>query len=101
MLLATLTFALGWAVRGRRIPSWLTTLGTISFSLYLLHPVLLLLYDQFLGRPGQDDGVKVVVFVPVLVAVSLLTYRYVELPFQRLGRRLNHRPAPPVPCPAV
>jgi peptidoglycan/LPS O-acetylase OafA/YrhL len=39
----------------------------------------------------------------VLVAVSFLTHRYVELPFQRLGRRLNHRPAAVavVPAPAL
>jgi peptidoglycan/LPS O-acetylase OafA/YrhL len=97
VLLAALTFAVGWALRGCRIPSWLTTLGTISFSLYLLHPVLLMVNDEFLGRPDHDDALRVVVFVPILVAVSLLTYRYVELPFQRLGRRLNHRPAPPEP----
>lgn len=93
VLLASLTFGAGWALRGRRIPSWLTTLGTISFSLYLLHPVLLLLNDQFLGRPDHDDAFRVIAFVAVLVAVSLLTYRYIELPFQRLGRRLSHRPA--------
>jgi len=32
----------------------------------------------------------------VLVAVSAVTYRYVEVPFQRLGRRLNRPPAPAV-----
>jgi peptidoglycan/LPS O-acetylase OafA/YrhL len=103
VLLAALTFAGGWALRGRRIPSWLTALGTISFSLYLLHPVLLMLNDQLLGTPDHDDGVRLGVFVLVLIGVSGLTYRYVEVPFQRLGRRLNHRPAapavPPVPVP--
>ncbi|MGH3379630.1 MAG: acyltransferase family protein [Actinoallomurus sp.] len=91
VLLAALTFAVGWALRRRHIPRWLTTLGTISFSLYLLHPVLLMVNDQLLGRPDHDDALRVVLFLPVLVAVSLLTYRYVELPFQRLGRRLNRR----------
>ncbi|GAB2869389.1 acyltransferase [Actinoallomurus bryophytorum] len=103
VLLAALTFAGGWALRGRRIPSWLTALGTISFSLYLLHPVLLMLNDQLLGTPDHDDGVRLGIFVLVLIGVSGLTYRYVEVPFQRLGRRLNHRPAalaaPPVPVP--
>lgn len=106
VLLAALTFAAGWALRHRRIPRWLTTLGTVSFSLYLLHPVLLQVNDQFLGRPDHDDAVRVLLFVPVLVAVSYLSYRYVELPFQRLGRRLNRRPdavapraVPSVPAP--
>jgi peptidoglycan/LPS O-acetylase OafA/YrhL len=97
VLLATLTFAVGWALRGRRIPRWLTALGTISFSIYLLHPVLLMLNDQILGTPDHDDAVRLVVFVLVLIAVSGLTYRYVEVPFQRLGRRLNHRPIVPPP----
>jgi peptidoglycan/LPS O-acetylase OafA/YrhL len=96
VLLAALTFAGGWALRGRRIPSWLTALGTISFSLYLLHPVLLMLNDQLLGTPDHDDGVRLGLFVLVLIGISGLTYRYVEVPFQRLGRRLN-RPAPAVP----
>jgi peptidoglycan/LPS O-acetylase OafA/YrhL len=101
VLLAALTFAAGWALRRRRIPAWLTTLGTISFSLYLLHPVLLMVNDQFLGRPDHDDVLRVVLFLPVLVAVSLVTYRYVELPFQRLGRRLNRRPDARTARPAV
>jgi peptidoglycan/LPS O-acetylase OafA/YrhL len=93
VLLAAATFGAGWAVRHRRIPRWLTSLGTISFSLYLLHPVLLMLSDQFLGTPDHDDMLRLVVFVLVLVAVSGLTYRYVEVPFQRLGRRLARRMA--------
>lgn len=101
VLLAALTFAAGWALRRRRIPRWLTTLGTVSFSVYLLHPVLLMVNDQFLGRPDHDDALRVVVFVPVLVAASLLSYRYVELPFQRLGRRLNARSGPAAPRPAT
>jgi peptidoglycan/LPS O-acetylase OafA/YrhL len=91
VLLAAATFAGGWALRHRRIPSWLTALGTISFSLYLLHPVLLMLHDQLLGPPGHDDVVRLVLFVVVLLVVSSVTYRYVELPFQRLGRRLARR----------
>jgi peptidoglycan/LPS O-acetylase OafA/YrhL len=91
VLLAAATFTAGWALRNRRIPSWLTALGTISFSLYLLHPVLLMLHDQLLGAPDQDDVVRLVLFVVVLLVVSSLTYRYVELPFQRLGRRLARR----------
>lgn len=98
VLLAALTFAGGWALRHRRIPRWLTTLGTVSFSVYLLHPVLLMVNDQFLGRPDHDDALRVVLFVPVLVAVSLLSYRYVELPFQRLGRRMNRRSAASLPA---
>jgi peptidoglycan/LPS O-acetylase OafA/YrhL len=99
VLLAALTFTAGWALRNRRIPSWLTALGTISFSLYLLHPVLLMLTDQFFGPPAHDDAVRLAVFVAVLVVVSFFTYRYIEVPFQRLGRRLAARPAAPTARP--
>jgi peptidoglycan/LPS O-acetylase OafA/YrhL len=97
VLLAALTFAAGWLLlRHRRIPRWLTGLGTISFSLYVLHPVLLMLADQFGVVPDGDDVIALVVFVAVLIGVSTLTYRYVERPFQRLGRRLGQgRPTPP------
>jgi peptidoglycan/LPS O-acetylase OafA/YrhL len=96
VLLAALTFAGGWALRNRRIPGWLTWLGRISFSLYLLHPVLLMLTDQFFGPPAHDDAVRLAVFVLVLVGLSSLTYRYVEAPFQRLGRRIARRGSAPV-----
>lgn len=89
VLLAVATFAAAWRLRHRRVPSWLTALGTISFSLYLLHPVLLMLSDQLLGTPDHDDVPRLVGFVVVLVVVSALTYRYVEAPCQRLGRRLG------------
>lgn len=91
ILLAALTFAAAWGLRHRRIPRWLTGLGAISFSIYLLHPVLLMLSDQFGGTPDHDDAFRLTIFVVVLVLVSALTYRYVEVPFQRLGRRIGHR----------
>lgn len=93
VLLATGTFAAGRALRHRTIPRWLAALGTISFSLYLLHQVLLMLAARFLGLPAYDDPVLLMAFVLVLIALSWLTYRYVEAPCQRLGRRLIKRQA--------
>ncbi|WP_371659831.1 acyltransferase family protein [Streptomyces sp. NBC_00280] len=81
-LLAVLTFAVGLALRRRRIPRWLTGLGTISYSVYLLHPVLLAVSDGTIGRWRQDRLVLEVAFYAVLLPVCVLTYRCVEAPGQ-------------------
>lgn len=98
IMLAAVTFAAAWSLRHLRIPRWLSGLGTSSFSLYLLHPVLLMISDQFGGTPNHDAPFRLAVFVLALIAVSTLTYRYVELPFQHLGRRLTHRAAHTAPA---
>ncbi len=94
VLLAAATFAAGWAVRRRRIPRWATHLGAISFSVYLLHPVLLMLSDQFGGTPDDDSLLRLTLFVTALIGLSTLTHRYVELPFQRYGKALARRVRP-------
>jgi peptidoglycan/LPS O-acetylase OafA/YrhL len=99
IVLAAITFAVGWALRHRRIPGWLTGLGTMSFSLYLLHPVLLMLTDQFFGTPDHDDPLWLLLFVLALLAVSRVTHRLVEVPAQRVGRRLIRRLSPLQPSP--
>ncbi|NRQ39254.1 acyltransferase [Nonomuraea sp. NN258] len=76
LVLAVAAFGLAFALRRRTFPRWLTGLGVISFSLYLLHPLVLRL------TPNP------VVFYLVLIPLCLLTYRLVESPAQRLGKRL-------------
>jgi peptidoglycan/LPS O-acetylase OafA/YrhL len=93
-LLAVLTFAVGLASRGRRVPSLPTRLGTISYSVYLVHPVLLAVIDGTIGRRRQDSPVLEVAFFAVLLPVCLLTHRCVEAPSQAWGRRLAGRLQP-------
>ncbi|KAB8193999.1 acyltransferase family protein [Nonomuraea phyllanthi] len=81
IVLAACVFALGFALRRRAFPRWLTRLGVISFSLYLLHPILLHVV------PG------LAVYFLVLIPLSLLTYHLIESPAQRLGKRLLTRKA--------
>ncbi|GII52564.1 hypothetical protein Pth03_09530 [Planotetraspora thailandica] len=80
MLLAVVFFAGVFALRHRTFPRWPARLGVISFSLYLLHPLLLQVVPNL------------PVFFLVLVPLGYLTHRLIEAPAQRLGRRLT-RPA--------
>ncbi|WP_440069371.1 acyltransferase family protein [Streptosporangium sp. OZ121] len=76
ILLAAGFFAAGFALRRRSFPRWLAHLGVISFSLYLLHPLLLRI------SPNLP------LFFLALVPLCYLTHRLLEAPAQRLGRRL-------------
>lgn len=93
-LLAVLTFGIGLALRHRRIPRLLTWLGTISYSVYLVHPVLLAVSDGTIGRWRRDSLVLEVTFFAVLLPLCVLTHRYVEAPSQRWGRKLARRVEP-------
>ncbi|MBE3010816.1 acyltransferase [Microbispora sp. NEAU-D428] len=79
VLLAAGFFALAFVLRHRTFPRWLAYLGVISFSLYLLHPLLLRVVPNL------------PVFFLALLALGHVAYRLVEAPGQRLGRRLNRK----------
>nr|WP_082534817.1 acyltransferase [Nonomuraea pusilla] len=112
LVLAGLTFAGGMALRGRRLPRALTWLGLVSYSLYLVHHPLLKYVAELTGdlrrAPLAQQAAVSAVTVAGVLAVSALSYRYVERPMQELGRRLGLRSAPaparsagggPVPVP--
>jgi len=92
ILLAGATFAVGMAWRHRRIPSALAWLGAVSYSVYLLHPLLLAL---FLHLPWADSTAGLInqvaltsAFVAALLGFCWVTYRLVESPMQRAGWRI-------------
>jgi peptidoglycan/LPS O-acetylase OafA/YrhL len=106
---AWLTFLGGLALRHRAMPRALTWLGLVSYSVYLLHPMIVQAVWRAAGdRDGMPLWVRLawegVLLAAVLVAAGL-AHRYVERPAQRLGRRLSRRtdraaeppPAPPAP----
>jgi peptidoglycan/LPS O-acetylase OafA/YrhL len=88
--LAGLTFAAGLAFRHVRWPRALTWLGLISYSVYLLHPLVIEAYHHFHPSRQHSFPVQVLIAAGLLAAVIALgsvTYLCVERPMQNLGRR--------------
>jgi peptidoglycan/LPS O-acetylase OafA/YrhL len=95
LLLAFAFFGAGMVLRHRRVPAWLSWLGAISYSVYLLHFVVIYLTKGWLV-PYQDGAwwqrsALAAGYLAVLLALSYACYRLVELPFQSLGRRVVKR----------
>jgi peptidoglycan/LPS O-acetylase OafA/YrhL len=92
VLLAGATFGVGLALRRVRIPRWCAWLGVISYSVYLLHP---LVFDAYRSVPVlhrkhtmPDQYLFFAGLLAVIIGLSALTYYLVEKPMQRLGRRV-------------
>jgi peptidoglycan/LPS O-acetylase OafA/YrhL len=89
------TFALAFALRHRPIPRVLRFLGTVSYSLYLLHVVVLMLLGRLVpGLAERPLPVRLavgVVFLALALGVAWVSYRMVEMPARRLGRRIDTR----------
>jgi peptidoglycan/LPS O-acetylase OafA/YrhL len=74
----------GWVSRALALPG-IVLLGEISYSMYLVHQLLLRYYKthlvEFAGLPGPVAGV---LFMAVLLLVSYLMWSLVEMPGRRL-----------------
>ncbi|HEY3653179.1 MAG TPA: acyltransferase family protein, partial [Streptosporangiaceae bacterium] len=92
--LAGLTFAAGLAFRHVRWPKVLTWMGLISYSLYLLHPLVIEVYHHLYPSRQHTFGVQVLIaagLLALIIAICSVTYLVVERPAQGLGRRLGRR----------
>ncbi|GAA3714698.1 acyltransferase [Nonomuraea antimicrobica] len=93
IVVAWVAFAVGMAAQDREVPRVLAWLGVISYSIYLLHPLLLEGVERFWPEPlAVPLGPRLVALTGViglLLGLSALTWRFVEAPGQRLGRRLS------------
>jgi peptidoglycan/LPS O-acetylase OafA/YrhL len=95
ILLAGVTFGIGLALRRARVPGWCAWLGMISYSVYLLHPLVFDAYRAIPALHRKHTMPNQVLFfaglVAVIIGLSALTYYFVEKPMQRLGRRVAAR----------
>jgi peptidoglycan/LPS O-acetylase OafA/YrhL len=87
------TFGAGLLLRRRRVPRVLGWLGMISYSVYLIHPLVLNAFRDV--RPLHDasraPGVQVPLalgLLAVIVGASAATYYVIERPMQRIGRKV-------------
>ncbi|MCW2935942.1 MAG: acyltransferase 3 [Actinomycetia bacterium] len=93
---AMATVGIGLALRNRRVPRALAWLGMISYSVYLLHPLVLNAFRNV--RALHDASTSLVVQIPLaiglfmtVIGVSAVTYYVVEKPMQALGRNVARR----------
>ncbi|MFC4071481.1 acyltransferase family protein [Actinoplanes subglobosus] len=78
------SFAAGMLLRHRHTPSWLARIGVLSYSVYLIHYVLIELCRPLLSSsvPGP---LRAAGYLAAVFGISWLTHRYIEVPGQRLG----------------
>jgi peptidoglycan/LPS O-acetylase OafA/YrhL len=92
---AGLTFAVAMLCRHKKMPRALAWLGLVSYSVYLLHPVLIEVYTSVPWTRNENfvpmDLFLIAVFLTVLLVCCGLTHRCIEAPMQRLGRRVAVR----------
>jgi peptidoglycan/LPS O-acetylase OafA/YrhL len=63
----------------------------VSYSIYLLHPLLIEMYPPWNRNhhyPFSKQLALWVIFLAILIAVSSVTYLVVERPMQNAGRRV-------------
>jgi peptidoglycan/LPS O-acetylase OafA/YrhL len=81
--------------RHKKVPRSLARPGLVSYSVYLLHPVLIEAYNSVPWTQNENfvpmELLLVAVFVLVLLVCCGLTHRFIEAPMQRLGRRVAAR----------
>ena len=70
----------------------LTVLGAMSYSIYLLHfPILEICNAWLVGKfpPQAVMAIQAGVVLPIVLGLSWLSYKFIELPFMRMGKRIR------------
>jgi peptidoglycan/LPS O-acetylase OafA/YrhL len=85
-LAAYAAFFAAYANRSATFPKPLLWVGVVSYSVYLLHPLVI---EVAVGAFGEMA--RLLVGLPATIALSFLTYRFVEAPAIALGHRVAAR----------
>lgn len=80
-------FFLGvFTLRNRIFPQFFSWLGKISYSVYLMHPTLLILKPNFLPRP-----LSLAVMLAATLILASITFHFIEQPLIGFGRQLQKK----------
>ncbi|MBK8502993.1 MAG: acyltransferase [Saprospiraceae bacterium] len=76
----------------KKPPAFMVLMGTVSYSLYLLHPVVMHFVGHLLHWVPALDGGHLMLYLAATSALTIgiasLSYNWIEKPFNRLGHRL-------------
>ncbi len=76
----------------RSAPSFLVYLGTISYSIYLLHPIVFTLVRKAVLQVPALYGLHISFYLLLCtvgtIALSALTYKFIEAPANKIGKRI-------------
>jgi peptidoglycan/LPS O-acetylase OafA/YrhL len=75
----------------------LTYMGRISYSMYLYHLPLLLLFNKY--APAALAGLAFPCYFAAVAAASTASFHFVEWPFMRGTKRMTFKPASLSPAP--
>jgi peptidoglycan/LPS O-acetylase OafA/YrhL len=106
-LVAALSYQRGIVDAVLRAP-FVLFLGRVSFSLYLIHLTLFFVLEWLfetrkLTYSTAGISAALLIYLVLVIALAAVLYRFVELPFQRLGRRVvaQFRDSRPMVAPAT